>query len=652
MAKPLWKPLPKQIERSNLKAFIGFVEQRYSLPPLSSFDDLYRWSTGHVEDFWLAVWRFCGMQAVRDPETVVADLEKMSGARWFPGVRLNFAENLLRYRDDREALVFWNENGRQRALTFAELHDEVARLAAALRAAGVTKGDRVAGYLPNMPETVIAMLAATSLGAVWSSCSPDFGLKGVLDRFGQIAPKVLFASDGYFFKQRPFDLLEKIKSIGESIPSIERIVVVPYTHEDPPLGGLPNAVAYSNFRDSHSSGKIPFERLPFDHPAYIMYSSGTTGPPKCIVHGAGGTLIQHLKELVLHTDLKREDRIFYFTTCGWMMWNWLVGSLAVGATIFLYDGSPFHPDGDRLFDLVDDCEVTLFGVSAKFIDSVAKAGLRPAGTHDLGSLRTICSTGSPLSPEGFAHVHADWKADVHLASISGGTDLCGCLVGGQPTGPVHAGQIQGPMLGMDIDIVDEDGSPVGPGTRGELVCRSVFPSMPLGFWDDPDDRRYHAAYFDRFAGLWYQGDFAERTVEGGFVIHGRSDATLNPGGVRIGTAEIYRRVEGLAEVTEALVIGQRWEADTRVVLFVVTATGINLDDDLRARIRADIRTGASPRHVPSIILEVPELPRTRSGKLVELAVRNVVEGRPVTNSEALANPAALDHFRNLPELAV
>ena len=479
MAKPLWKPLPKQIERSNLKAFIGFVEQRYSLPPLSSFDDLYRWSTGHVEDFWLAVWRFCGMQAVRDPETVVADLEKMPGARWFPGVRLNFAENLLRYRDDREALVFWNENGRQRALTFAELHDEVARLAAALRAAGVTKGDRVAGYLPNMPETVIAMLAATSLGAVWSSCSPDFGLKGVLDRFGQIEPKVLFASDGYFFKQRPFDLLEKIKSIGESIPSIERIVVVPYTHEDPPLGGLPNAVAYSNFRDSHSSGKIPFERLPFDHPAYIMYSSGTTGPPKCIVHGAGGTLIQHLKELVLHTDLKREDRIFYFTTCGWMMWNWLVGSLAVGATILLYDGSPFHPEASRLFDMAEQERLTVFGTSAKYIAAVEKAGLEPARTHDLTHLRAMLSTGSPLAPESFDFVYRKIKKDLCLSSISGGTDIISCFALGNPIGPVYRGELQTRGLGMKVEIFNNQGNSVR-GEKGELVCTAPFPSMPVG----------------------------------------------------------------------------------------------------------------------------------------------------------------------------
>ena len=651
MAKPLWKPLPKQIERSNLKAFIGFVEQRYSLPPLSSFDDLYRWSTGHVEDFWLAVWRFCGMQAVRDPETVVADLEKMPGARWFPGVRLNFAENLLRYRDDREALVFWNENGRQRALTFAELHDEVARLAAALRAAGVTKGDRVAGYLPNMPETVIAMLAATSLGAVWSSCSPDFGLKGVLDRFGQIEPKVLFASDGYFFKQRPFDLLEKIKSIGESIPSIERIVVVPYTHEDPPLGGLPNAVAYSNFRDSHSSDKIPFERLPFDHPAYIMYSSGTTGPPKCIVHGAGGTLIQHLKELVLHTDLKREDRIFYFTTCGWMMWNWLVGSLAVGATILLYDGSPFHPEPSRLFDMAEQERLTVFGTSAKYIAAVEKAGLEPARTHDLTHLRAMLSTGSPLAPESFDFVYRKIKKDLCLSSISGGTDIISCFALGNPIGPVYRGELQTRGLGMKVEIFNNQGSPVR-GEKGELVCTAPFPSMPVGFWNDPDGKKYRAAYFETFPGVWRHGDYCELTEHNGIIIWGRSDAVLNPGGVRIGTAEIYRAVEQLPEILEALAVGQDWNDDVRVVLFVILKPGASLDEALTKAINQQIRTGASPRHVPAKLIQVSDIPRTLNGKIAELAVRDTIHGRAVKNRDALANPEALELFKDVAELQV
>ena len=615
--------------------------------------DLHRWSVDHPGDFWRAAWDHLGVVGDPGDQPIQSIGDHPTGTRFFPDGYLNFAENLLAHADDSPALVFRGEDGSRRELSRQDLHDLVSRLQQALLDLGVEPGDRVAAWLPNVAETYAVMLASASIGAVFSSTSPDFGTDGVLDRFGQIEPVVLFATDGYHYGGRHHDVTPRLADVAAGLPTLRRVVVVGGDPEETIYGPLPGgAVTLDAFLDPYDAGPVRFLNLAFDHPLYVLYSSGTTGKPKCIVHRAGGILLKHLVEHRLQCDVRSGDRVFYFTTAGWMMWNWLASGLAAGATLVLYDGSPFHPDGTRLFDLVDDCDVTLFGVSAKFIDSVAKAGLRPAGTHDLGSLRTICSTGSPLSPEGFAHVHADWKADVHLASISGGTDLCGCLVGGQPTGPVHAGQIQGPMLGMDMDVVDEGGSPVGPGTRGELVCRSAFPSMPLGFWDDPDDRRYHAAYFDRFAGLWHQGDFAERTVEGGFVIHGRSDATLNPGGVRIGTAEIYRRVEGLAEVTEALVIGQRWEADTRVVLFVVTAAGINLDDDLRARIRADIRTGASPRHVPSIILEVPELPRTRSGKLVELAVRNVVEGRPVTNSEALANPAALDHFRNLPELAV
>ena len=617
------------------------------------YRDLHRWSVDHPGDFWRAAWDHLGVVGDPGDRPIQSVGDHPTGTRFFPDGYLNFAENLLAHAGDSPALVFRGEDGSRRELSRQDLHNLVSRLQQALLDLGVEPGDRVAAWLPNVAETYAVMLASASIGAVFSSTSPDFGTDGVLDRFGQIEPVVLFATDGYHYAGRYHDVTSRLSDLADRMPTLPRIVVVPNADQLETSGPLPNrSTTLADFLADHPADRPEFVRLPFDHPLYVLYSSGTTGTPKCIVHRAGGILLKHLIEHRLHCDVRAGDHIFYFTTAGWMMWNWLASGLASAATLVLYDGSPFHPGPERLFDLVDDCAITLLGVSARFVDAVRKSGIRPSESHDLGSLRTICSTGSPLNPEGFEHVHADWKADVHLASISGGTDLCGCLVGGQPTGPVHAGQIQGPMLGMDIDIVDEDGSPVGPGTRGELVCRSAFPSMPLGFWDDPDDRRYHAAYFDRFAGLWHQGDFAERTVEGGFVIHGRSDATLNPGGVRIGTAEIYRRVEGLAEVTEALVIGQRWEADTRVVLFVVTAAGINLDDDLRARIRADVRTGASPRHVPSIILEVPELPRTRSGKLVELAVRNVVEGRPVTNSEALANPAALDHFRNLPELAV
>ena len=651
MAEPLWKPTPEEIKHSNLKAFIQFVEQSYGLSPLSSFDDLYRWSIGHVEDFWLAVWRFCEMKGDRNPDTVVADLEKMPGARWFPGVRLNFAENLLRYRDEREALVFWNENGRQRSLTFAELYGEVARLAAALRAAGVTKGDRVAGYLPNMPETIVAMLATTSLGAVWSSCSPDFGLKGVLDRFGQIEPKVLFTSDGYFFKQRAFDSLGKIKSISETIPSLERIVVVPYTRADPPLDGLGNAVLYSNFQDSPSSGQIPFERLPFDHPVYIMYSSGTTGPPKCIVHGAGGTLIQHLKELMLHTDLKREDRIFYFTTCGWMMWNWLVGSLAVGATVVLYDGSPFHPQASRLFDMAEQERLSVFGTSAKYIAAVEKAGLEPARTHDLAHLRTMLSTGSPLAPESFDFVYRKIKRDLCLSSISGGTDIISCFALGNPIGPVYRGELQTRGLGMKVEIFNDQGNPVR-GEKGELVCTAPFPSMPVGFWNDPDGKKYRAAYFETFPGVWRHGDYCELTENNGIIIWGRSDAVLNPGGVRIGTAEIYRAVEQLPEIVEALAVGQDWEDDVRVVLFVILKPGASLDEALTKTIKQQIRTGASPRHVPAKVIQVSDIPRTLNGKIAELAVRQTIHGHAVKNRDALANPEALELFQDLTELQV
>jgi len=559
------------------------------------------------------------------------------------------AENLLSRSDETPAMLARGEDGTRRDVTWRELHDLVSRLQQALLELGVEPGDRVVAWLPNVPEVYDVMLAAASIGAVFSSTSPDFGTDGVLDRFGQIRPVVLFATDGYHYAGRHYDMTNRLVQVADGLADLRRVVVVPGPG---PSGPLPaNAVTLEEFLSPHGPDTVRFANLPFDHPLYVLYSSGTTGRPKCIVHRAGGILLKHLVEHRLQCDVRPGDRVFYFTTAGWMMWNWLASGLATGATLVLYDGSPFHPDGDRLFNLADDCGITLFGVSAKFIDSVARAGLRPVDTHDLGTIRTICSTGSPLSHEGFAHVYADWKADVHLASISGGTDLCGCLVGGQPTGPVHAGQIQGPVLGMDMDVADGSGLPVGPGVRGELVCRSAFPSQPLGFWDDPSNRRYHATYFDLFPGLWHQGDFAERTPEGGFIIHGRSDATLNSGGVRIGTAEIYRRVEQHPDVEEALVIGQAWDGDTRVVLFVVTTDGVTLDDELRDRIRSDIRTGASPRHVPAVIVEVPELPRTRSGKLVELAVRAVVEGREVTNLEALANPSVLDHFRNLSDLS-
>ena len=643
MANPLWTPDTDRRSASQVEAF------RMSVGVAGGYDDLHRWSIDRPGEFWAAVWEHLGVVGDPGGRTVGGNATNLSGARFFPDGRLNVAENLLSRSDETPAMLARGEDDTRRDVTWRELHDLVSRLQQALLELGVEPGDRVVAWLPNVPEVYAVMLAAASIGAVFSSTSPDFGTDGVLDRFGQIRPVVLFATDGYHYAGRHYDMTNRLVQVADGLADLRRVVVVPGPG---PSGPLPaSAVTLEEFLSPHGPDTVRFANLPFDHPLYVLYSSGTTGRPKCIVHRAGGILLKHLVEHRLQCDVRPGDRVFYFTTAGWMMWNWLASGLAAGATLVLYDGSPFHPDGDRLFNLADDCGITLFGVSAKFIDSVARAGLRPVDTHDLGTIRTICSTGSPLSHEGFAHVYADWKADVHLASISGGTDLCGCLVGGQPTGPVHAGQIQGPVLGMDMDVVDGSGLPVGPGVRGELVCRSAFPSQPLGFWDDPSDRRYHATYFDLFPGLWHQGDFAERTPEGGFIIHGRSDATLNSGGVRIGTAEIYRRVEQHPDVEEALVIGQEWDGDTRVVLFVVTTDGVTLDDELRDRIRSNIRTGASPRHVPAVIVEVPELPRTRSGKLVELAVRAVVEGREVTNLEALANPSVLDHFRDLSDLS-
>jgi len=580
---------------------------------------------------------------------VLVDGERLPGARWFPGTRLNFAENLLRRRDTGPALVFRSESGLRRELGWRELHAAVARLAAALRAWGIRPGDRVAGYLPNLPEAIVAMLAATSQGAVWSSCSPDFGVAGVLERFGQIEPRVLFCADGAFYAGRRLGSLERVAQLRASLPSLERVVVVPYLDAQPDLAALPGALSWDEALAPHAAGEIPFERLPFDHPLAILYSSGTTGAPKCIVHGAGGTLLQHLKEHRLHVDLGPEDRLFYFTTCGWMMWNWLASGLASGATLVLYDGSPFHPEPGALFELARREGVTVFGTSAKFLDAAAKAGLDPIRSHDLSRVRTILSTGSPLAPESFDWVYSHVKRDVQLASISGGTDIVSCFVLGSPTLPVWRGEIQCAGLGMRIEVFDESGRPLR-GEKGELVCTAPFPSLPLGFWNDPGGRRFHEAYFERFPGAWAHGDFAETTEHGGFVIHGRSDAVLNPGGVRIGTAEIYRPVERIPEVLESLAIGQEWQGDTRIVLFVRLREGVQLDPALAERIRDRLRREASPRHVPARIVQVADIPRTRSGKIVEIAVREVVHGRPVRNREALANPEALELFRDLPEL--
>ncbi|HEU4525641.1 MAG TPA: acetoacetate--CoA ligase, partial [Gemmatimonadales bacterium] len=654
----------------NLTAFLDHVRRRR--PPgsdaVADFPSLWRWSVERPDAFWPEVWDFCGVLAEeraggRPWDEVVVGLDRMAppdpalGPRWFTGARLNFAENLLRFSDDREALVFWNERGRQRALTYRELGEGVAAAAAALREHGIVPGDRVAGFLPNLPEAVIAMLATATLGAIWSSCSPDFGVNGVLDRFGQIEPRVLFCADGYRYAGKAIDSLGRVREVCERIPAIERVVVVPYLDEKPELVGIRAAAKWNEWADRGADGSRdrPVRRsagspvrLPFDHPLYIMYSSGTTGLPKCMVHGAGGTLLQHLKELVLHTDLTRDDRIFYFTTCGWMMWNWLVSSLAVGATVVLFDGAPMAPPG-VLWDMAEWEGVTVFGTSAKYLALAEKEGLRPAHTHDLSALRVILSTGSPLAPTGFDYVYRDIKSDLHLASISGGTDIISCFALGNPIAPVWRGELQTRGLGMAVEVYDEGGKPVRD-RDGELVCTRPFPSMPVAFWNDPTGAKYRAAYFDHFPGVWRHGDWARLTGHGGLVITGRSDATLNPGGVRIGTAEIYRQVEQLPEVVESLVVGQEWEGDVRIVLFVRLRQGAVLDPALEERIRRRIREHASPHHVPRRIVAVADIPRTISGKITELAVREVIHGRPVSNTEALANPSALDLFRELPEL--
>jgi acetoacetyl-CoA synthetase len=664
--QPMWVPSAEQVARANLTAFIARVQGLGERTrEVRDFESLYAWSVRDLELFWTEVWRFCGVisERRRDEsicERVLIGRDRMAppdpelGPRWFVGTHLNFAENLLRYRDDREALVFWNEQGPQRRLTYAELYDEVTRVAAGFRAMGVGTGDRVAGYLPNLPETVIAMLAATSLGAIWSSCSPDFGVPAVLDRFGQIEPKVLVCADGYLYGGKRIDCMARAAEIASRVSAIQHVVVVPYLDARPPLDAIRGAVAWSSVGAGEANVTLAFERLPFDHPVYIMYSSGTTGLPKCMVHGAGGTLLQHLKELVLHTDLTRESRIFYFTTCGWMMWNWLVSSLAVGATLLLYDGAPLLESEPTLWNMAQHERATVFGTSAKWIALCEKRGLEPARTHDLSALASILSTGSPLAEHSFDYVYRCVKPDVRLSSISGGTDIISCFALGNPIGPVWRGEIQTRGLGMKVEVFDAAGRSM-MGAPGELVCTAPFPSMPVAFWNDPDGDKYRAAYFERYPNAWRHGDWAELTAHGGMIIYGRSDATLNPGGVRIGTAEIYRQVEQLPEILESLVIAQDLPGgtgDVRIVLFVRLVPGAVLDAGLESRIRAGIRTNASPHHVPKVIVQVADIPRTISGKITELAVREVVHGRPVSNADALANPQALELFRNLPQLAL
>jgi acetoacetyl-CoA synthetase len=644
---PLWTPDEKRAGATAMTRFRNEAEVRTGRA-LPDYQALHDWSVTETADFWDAIWDFCNVVASAKGERVLG-AETMPGAEFFPDAKLNFAENLLRKNDDSPALHFNNEGAHQRTLSWAELTHSVSQFAQALRAWGLRPGDRVAGYMPNMPETIIAMLATASIGAVWSSCSPDFGPTGVLDRFGQIEPKVLIACDGYRYAGKTLPLGDNLRQVTDALPSLEHVVLVPLINE--PATDIQNAIAWKDACAPYAPGDIEFEQLPFAHPLYIMFSSGTTGAPKCIVHSAGGTLLQQLKEHVLHCDLKEGDTLFYFTTCGWMMWNWLVAGLGVGATLALYDGSPFYPDGNVLFDYVDEVGINAFGTSAKFIDALNKEDLKPIETHKLGGLRLILSTGSPLVDEGFDYVYRSIKQDVQLSSISGGTDIVSCFVLGNPTLPVWKGEIQSKGLGMAVEIWGEDSRALESG-KGELVCTKPFPAMPIGFWGDPDGAKYNGAYFDRFPGVWHHGDFAEVTAQGGVVIHGRSDATLNPGGVRIGTAEIYAVVETLPEIREAIAVGQSWQDDVRVVLFVVLSDGASLTDDVIKTIRTNIRKGASPRHVPAKVIAVADIPRTKSGKITELAVRDIIEGRDVKNREALANPEALDLYRNIEELTV
>ncbi len=647
MDEPLWRPDAARVEAAAVTRFRRAVEARFGLA-LKDYEDLWCWSVAEAPAFWRFLWEWAGI--VGDPgERTLIDGGRMPGAQWFPDARINYAENLMARLPDGDAIVFRGEDKVERRWSAADLKDEVARFQQAFRDAGVAEGDRVAAYMPNMPETVAAMLAATGMGAVWSSCSPDFGVAGVVDRFGQIEPKVLIAPDGYFYNGKVQDVRPKLAEVLDQLPTVRRCLVVPYVEETPDLSALPQAESWGTARDAYAGGEPTYARTAFNHPLFVLYSSGTTGKPKCIVHGAGGTLLQHVKEHRLHSDIRPGDRMFYFTTCGWMMWNWLVSGLANGATLLLFDGSPFHPSGNVLFDYAEAEKAAFFGTSAKFIQGCEKAGVEPARTHDLSALRTIASTGSPLMPENYAYVHRAIKADVHLASISGGTDIVSCFVLGQPTAPVYAGEIQAAGLGMAVAAFDDQGHAVS-GEKGELVCTRPFPSMPIGFWNDPDGEKYRGAYFERFPGVWTHGDVIERTPHGGWVIYGRSDAVLNPGGVRIGTAEIYRQVEQLPEIVEAVCIGQQWEDDVRVVLFVVLRDGLTLDEALEKAIRTRIRTNCSPRHVPARIVQVTDIPRTRSGKITELAVRDAVHGRAIKNTEALANPGALDEFRDRPEL--
>ena len=643
----LWTPTQDQVNTSQMEAFRNQVNSRFNIN-LKDYFDLYDWSISNISDFWKAVWGFMALEFSGDYTQVVDDDSKMPGAQWFEGVKMNFAENLLRIRSEKPAIHFKGEGQAVRTLSYNELFDEVEKLSSALRKIGIQQGDRVAGFMPNMPETIIAMLATAAIGAIWSSSSPDFGIKGVLDRFTQIEPKVLFAANGYYYNGKKFDSLEKLNSILDQLPSVDHVVVTPYTDSNHNISSVKNGILWDNFIDSNPS-PLKFEQLPFQHPLYIMYSSGTTGLPKSIVHGGGGTLIQHLKELRLHCNIYPEDTIFYFTTCGWMMWNWLVSNLAIGAAIVLYDGSPLQPNSNAMWDMVDELGITHFGTSAKYIDACRQEGLSPIKTHSLESMRTIFSTGSPLVEESFDYVYNQIKKEIQLASISGGTDIISCFAGGNPTLPVYRGELQSITLGMDVAAYNPEGNAI-QNEKGELVCRKAFPSMPIHFWNDPNGEKYHQAYFNVLPGIWYHGDYIEINDHGGVQIFGRSDATLNPGGVRIGTAEIYRVVDTFDEVEDSLVVGQKWEDDERVILFIKLNKKRIFTENLTKQIKQSIRNNCSPRHVPAIVLDTKDIPYTINGKKVEIAVKKIIHGHTVANKDALANPESLDLYQNLNEL--
>ena len=648
--KPLWIPSKDQIKNANITRFIEFVNRKYG-KKFKAFDDLYQWSVNSIPDFWEAVWDFCEIKASKKFDQVVDDLKKFPGAKWFVGAKLNFAENLLRYRDDRLAFVFKGETQKSAQMTYAELYSTVARLAASLREIGIRPGDRVAGYMPNLMETAMAMLAATSIGAVWSSCATDIGSQAALDRLGQIEPKVLFSVDGYFYKAKSFSTLGNAAEVAKAIPSLKKVVIVSYVGDKPDISHIPNAIHYEDFLAKGNEPALQFEQLPADHPVFIMFSSGTTGKPKCMVQSAGGILLNHMKELILHTDVKREDKIFYITTCSWMMWNWLLSSLGVGATVVLYDGNPMYPDTGAMWKMTQDEKITIFGLSASYINYLRSQGVKPGKDFDLSSLREISQTGSVLSAEGFEWVYREIKKDLHFNSISGGTDINGCFAIGSPIQPVYAGELQGAGLGMKVKAYDENGKPVWD-KEGELVCEAPAPPMPLYFWNDPNGEKYRSAYFDHYPNIWRHGDYIVMDKDtGGITFFGRSDAVLKPSGVRIGTAEIYNVVEKLGEIADSLAIGQNWEGEQRIILFVKLAPGGSLTKELMDKIKKTLREQASPRHVPAIIMEMPDAPYTMNMKKVESAVTNIIHGRPVLNRDALMNPQVLDYFEKVvPEL--